>query len=91
MLTSVCDCYIDRPESEAMLGIGEVDMDDGDLQRQYEREDREFRNFAVALKLSVTYASNVGGLGTIIGCGPNIIFKGQAEAYVFIIYLLLFV
>jgi sodium-dependent dicarboxylate transporter 2/3/5 len=69
----------DPAEVDKMLG-DEVDMDDGELQRQYEQEDTEFRSFACALKLSVTYASNVGGLGTIIGCGPNIVFKGQAEA-----------
>jgi di/tricarboxylate transporter len=60
------------------------EIDDEALQKQYAKEDAEFRNFACALKLSVTYASNVGGLGTIIGCGPNIVFKGQIEGLVLV-------
>jgi len=55
---------------------------DEEMEKIYAKEDREFRNFSCALKLSVTYASNVGGIGTIIGCGPNIVFKGQLESYV---------
>ena len=55
-------------------------IDDAEMQRIYAKEDKEFKNFSCALKLSVTYAANVGGLGTIIGCGPNIVFKGQNEA-----------
>lgn len=54
-----------------------------DLQRQYLKEDEEFRNFACALKLGIAFASNVGGLGTLVGSGPSIVFKGQVEAYVY--------
>jgi Na+/H+ antiporter NhaD/arsenite permease-like protein len=61
------------------LPLNEEVVSDAEQQRIYDLEDAEFRNFACALKLSVTYASNVGGLGTIIGCGPNIVFKGQTE------------
>ena len=60
--------------------LNEAAASEAELKRTYAKEDAEFRNFACALKLSVTYASNVGGLGTIIGCGPNIVFKGQTEA-----------
>ena len=54
---------------------------------QYDKEDKDFIGFAVALKLSVAYASNIGGIGTLIGCGPNIVFKGQAESSVAVINL----
>lgn len=33
--------------------------------------DRSSRNFAVALLLAVAYSANVGGMGTLIGTGPN--------------------
>lgn len=55
-------------------------IDEMEMERIYAKEDAEFRNFACALKLSVTYAASVGGLGTIIGSGPNIVLKGQMEA-----------
>jgi len=48
--------------------------------RQYEKEDKEFKAFACSLKLCVAYASNVGGTGTLIGCGPNIVMKGMADS-----------
>jgi solute carrier family 13 (sodium-dependent dicarboxylate transporter), member 2/3/5 len=57
--------------------------DSGERKRQYDREDDEFRKFSSALKLCVAYASNVGGTGTLIGCGPNIVMKGMADSYVF--------
>lgn len=54
--------------------------DEAEWQRIYDKEDTDFRHFSCALKLSITYACNIGGTGTIIGCGPNIVFKGQAES-----------
>lgn len=53
---------------------------DAEMEAIYTQEDTDFRNFSCALKLSITYASNIGGMGTIIGSGPNIVFKGQMEA-----------
>jgi len=53
-----------------------------ELTSQFEREDSEFRKFSSSLKMCIAYASNIGGIGTIIGCGPNIVMKGQADLYV---------
>jgi sodium-dependent dicarboxylate transporter 2/3/5 len=33
--------------------------------------DRNSRNFATALLLAIAYSANVGGMGTLIGTGPN--------------------
>ncbi len=33
--------------------------------------DKNSRNFAVALLLAIAYSANVGGMGTLIGTGPN--------------------
>jgi len=46
--------------------------------------DKKFMGFRKALKLSVPYASSIGGTGTLIGSGPNIVFKGQVDAYVYV-------
>lgn len=42
--------------------------------------DRQFLSFRKALKLCIPYASSIGGTGTLIGSGPNIVLKGQLEA-----------
>ena len=39
------------------------------------------RNFALGLMLMVGYASTLGGLATIIGTPPNVVFKGLLEKF----------
>ncbi len=36
--------------------------------------------FATALMLGIAYASNIGGIATLVGTPPNMIFAGQAKA-----------
>ena len=67
-----------RSESEKQP-LNEM-VDKALLLKKWEQEDREFTNFACALKLCVAFAANVGGVGTLIGCGPNIVLKGQADS-----------
>jgi len=57
------------------------EMDEAKWAEIYANEDNEFRLFACALKISVSYAASIGGTGTLIGSGPNIVLKGQAERY----------
>ena len=47
---------------------------------EWAKEDKEFTQFACSLKLCVAFAANVGGVGTLIGCGPNIVLKGQVDS-----------
>jgi sodium-dependent dicarboxylate transporter 2/3/5 len=45
-------------------------------------EQRDHRNFAVALLLGLAYAANIGGLGTLIGTPPNALLAGyMAESF----------
>lgn len=37
---------------------------------------QQFRMFALSLMLSIAYAANIGGMGTLIGTPPNIVFAG---------------
>lgn len=42
---------------------------------------RPQRNFAISLMLMIGYASSLGGLATIIGTPPNVVFKGLLEDF----------
>jgi solute carrier family 13 (sodium-dependent dicarboxylate transporter), member 2/3/5 len=46
----------------------------------HEMNKRE-RNFALGLLLCIGYASSIGGIATIIGTPPNVVFKGLLEQY----------
>jgi solute carrier family 13 (sodium-dependent dicarboxylate transporter), member 2/3/5 len=37
------------------------------------------RNFALTLMLGVSYASSIGGIGTLIGTPPNVVFAAQMK------------
>lgn len=39
------------------------------------------RNFAIGLMLMVAYASSIGGIGTIIGTPPNVVFAGLLDQF----------
>ncbi|WP_265522620.1 SLC13 family permease [Oerskovia flava] len=41
--------------------------------------DKDTRNFAVCLMLSIAYAATIGGLATLIGSPPNLILAGFVE------------
>ncbi len=43
---------------------------------------RPFDAFKMALMLSIAYAANIGGIGTLIGTPPNIVFAAQVRALV---------
>jgi len=38
-----------------------------------------FNHFSIALMLGIAYAANIGGVATIIGTPPNVVFVGYAE------------
>lgn len=40
------------------------------------KENRGIRNFSICLMLGIAYASSIGGVATLIGTPPNVVFKG---------------
>ena len=47
-----------------------------DTSKPYEIETKNERNFALGLMLSIGYAASLGGIATIIGTPPNVVFVG---------------
>ena len=42
-------------------------------------DEKGFRNFSLCLMLAIAYASNFGGIATIIGTPPNVVFAGYIQ------------
>ncbi len=42
-------------------------------------DNKGFRLFALSLMLGIAYAANIGGMATIIGTPPNVVFAGYAS------------
>lgn len=51
-----------------------------DKKMQIHELPRQERNFALGLMLMIGYAATLGGLATIIGTPPNVVFKGLLKA-----------
>ena len=45
----------------------------------YDRREK-FDSFRMALMLAIAYSANIGGIGTLIGTPPNIVFASQVRA-----------
>jgi sodium-dependent dicarboxylate transporter 2/3/5 len=47
----------------------------------HELQDKGHRNFALGLMLSIGYAASLGGMATIIGTPPNVVFVGLLNEF----------
>ena len=64
------------PVALATMGtvLGEAALDDESKQRNPHRV-----KFATALLLAIAYGANAGGMGTLVGTVPNVVFAGMAS------------
>lgn len=53
-----------------------------DAGQQSQNDDEYSRNVAKCVTLSIAYSANIGGIGSLMGTGTNILFKGQLDMYV---------
>ncbi|XP_070205693.1 Na(+)/citrate cotransporter-like [Littorina saxatilis] len=58
----------------------EDDDDDKEIDLNVEAMDEKSANLVKALCLSVCYSANIGGVATLTGTGPNIVFKNYVES-----------
>jgi solute carrier family 13 (sodium-dependent dicarboxylate transporter), member 2/3/5 len=49
------------------------------VMKEYEQEGTSMQNFSLVLMLVIAYASNIGGMATVIGTPPNVAFAGFIE------------
>ena len=42
-------------------------------------DDMDYRRLCKGLSLSIAYAANTGGIATLTGTPPNMVFSGQAK------------
>jgi len=48
---------------------------------QGNRPDRSVANFGTCLMLGIAYAANIGGVGTLVGTFPNLVFAGMFKKH----------
>ncbi|MCW4354574.1 SLC13 family permease [Hoyosella sp. YIM 151337] len=61
----------------AKKGAGADDSADGPVSNMF--ADKDTKNFATCLMLSIAFAATIGGLATLIGSPPNLILAGFIE------------
>jgi solute carrier family 13 (sodium-dependent dicarboxylate transporter), member 2/3/5 len=49
------------------------------VMKEHEQEGSSMQNFSLVLMLVIAYASNIGGMATVIGTPPNVAFAGFIE------------
>lgn len=55
-----------------MVGSTRQEVDD-------KEHDREHIRICKMMSICIAHAANTGGLGSLTGTGPNVVFKGQSE------------
>jgi di/tricarboxylate transporter len=53
------------------------------FRKEVNRRSAEIKRLSKVFALGVAYASNSGGIATLVGTPPNIILQGVANEYVF--------
>jgi sodium-dependent dicarboxylate transporter 2/3/5 len=63
------------------IALSVINLLKSDESLPYEKLPKGERNFAIGLLLTIGYASSIGGIGTIIGTPPNVVFAGLLDQF----------
>ncbi len=63
------------------IAISVIDLLKTEKRNTPETESKGERNFGIGLMLTIAYASNIGGIATIIGTPPNVVFIGLLNQF----------
>jgi solute carrier family 13 (sodium-dependent dicarboxylate transporter), member 2/3/5 len=63
------------------IAISVIDLTRSNKNARIQEMNPQERNFALGLMLSIGYAASIGGIATIIGTPPNVVFKGLLEQH----------
>lgn len=77
LATAVLSMWISNTATTVMMlpiALSVVDL------LQTKENSVQFKRFKLGLLLSIAYSANIGGMGTIIGTPPNVVFAGYMES-----------
>jgi solute carrier family 13 (sodium-dependent dicarboxylate transporter), member 2/3/5 len=82
--TSFISMWISNTATAMMMlpiALSVINLLKSDPTSSHENLPRGERNFAIGLMLMVGYASSIGGIATIIGTPPNVVFAGLLDQF----------
>jgi solute carrier family 13 (sodium-dependent dicarboxylate transporter), member 2/3/5 len=84
LATSAISMWISNTATAMMMlpiALSVINLLKSDPNGSHENLPKGERNFAIGLMLMVGYASSIGGIATIIGTPPNVVFAGLLDQF----------
>jgi sodium-dependent dicarboxylate transporter 2/3/5 len=84
LATSSISMWISNTATAMMMlpiALSVINLLKSDPKSSYENLPKGEKNFSIGLLLMVAYASSIGGIATIIGTPPNVVFAGLLDQF----------